>query len=121
MSIEFPCPHCHKKYRVDNDKAGKKFRCKKCEKAIQVPDNPMAEDVEYSTGGSQVLRHKERSIPFEMAIGDSENIEAISEHIAEHIGPVDSVFHEIISDLVHIDVHVVKPDADHGSSGEARQ
>lgn len=109
MSIEFPCPNCQKKYRVDSDKAGKKFRCKKCEQTIQVPDNPMADDVEYTTGGSQLLRHKERSIPFEMAMGDSESIEAISNHIEEHIGKVDSVFHEIISDLVHIDVHLVKP------------
>lgn len=109
MSIEFPCPNCQKKYRVEADKAGKKFRCKKCEQMIRVPDNPMADDVEYTTGGSQLLRHKERSIPFEMAMGDSDSIEAISNHIEEHIGKVESVFHELISDLVHIDVHMVLP------------
>ncbi len=36
-------------------------------------------------------------------------IEAIDAHITRHIGPVKAVFHEIISDLVHIDVHMVEP------------
>lgn len=47
--------------------------------------------------------------PFEFAIGDSENIEAISAHIERHVGPVKTVYHEIISDKVHIDVHIVAP------------
>jgi hypothetical protein len=36
-------------------------------------------------------------------------LEQISDHIEKHIGKVDSVFHEIISDAVHIDVHHVPP------------
>jgi hypothetical protein len=47
--------------------------------------------------------------PFEFAMGDSENIEAISAHIERWIGKPDSVFHELISDKVHIDVHMVAP------------
>lgn len=39
------------------------------------------------------------------------NIQEIERHIETHIGKIDSVFHEIISDLVHIDVHIVKPTA----------
>jgi hypothetical protein len=58
------------------------------------------------------LRHTERSKPFEIAIGDGDHIDAISEHIEQHIGEVTMVFHEIVSDLVHIDVHHVLPDAD---------
>jgi len=46
---------------------------------------------------------------FTPAIGDYQNIEAISNHIEKHIGKIESVYHEIISDLVHIDVHWVKP------------
>lgn len=46
---------------------------------------------------------------FEMAIGDSENIQAISDHIERCIGQPATVFHEIISDKVHIDVHIVEP------------
>lgn len=36
-------------------------------------------------------------------------LEQISEHIERHLGPVESVFHEMVSDTVHIDVHWVKP------------
>jgi hypothetical protein len=53
-------------------------------------------------------RHGEPK-PFEMAFGDSENIEAISQHIEKWIGKPDNVFHELISDKVHIDVHIVNP------------
>lgn len=44
---------------------------------------------------------------FEPAHGNEDTIAAIERHIEAHIGPIDTVFHEIISDLVHIDVHVV--------------
>ena len=70
---------------------------------------PGGEEYELSPSGNPILRHKERSIPFEFAAGDSENIERISDHIEKHLGPVAGVYHEIISDLVHIDVHVVNP------------
>jgi hypothetical protein len=36
-------------------------------------------------------------------------LEQISAHIEAHLGPVATVFHEIVSDTVHIDVHVVLP------------
>ncbi|KRD76883.1 suppressor of fused domain protein [Lysobacter sp. Root983] len=32
-------------------------------------------------------------------------LERISDHIEAHLGPIGSVFHELVSDLVHIDVH----------------
>jgi hypothetical protein len=37
--------------------------------------------------------------------------EAIDRHIARHFGPAETVWHELISDLVHLDVHVVAPSA----------
>lgn len=112
MPIEIACAQCGKKYRINEDKAGKKFRCKQCESLILVPVAPAAGGQEISPGGSQLLRHQERTVPFELATGDSESIEAISDHIEQHIGPVETVFHEIVSDLVHIDVHVVLPTSD---------
>jgi len=36
-------------------------------------------------------------------------VDAIARHIERHLGPVASVFHEFISDAVHLDVHWVKP------------
>lgn len=39
-------------------------------------------------------------------------MEAISDHIEKHAGPIGNVWHEIVSDLVHIDVHQVAPTKD---------
>lgn len=43
--------------------------------------------------------------------GEAACLEQISAHIAQNLGEVESVFHEIVSDTVHIDVHWVKPNA----------
>jgi hypothetical protein len=47
-----------------------------------------------------------------MAAGDQESIEEISKHIESHVGPIRTVWHELISDLVHIDLHHVAPTKD---------
>ncbi|WP_285309427.1 MULTISPECIES: suppressor of fused domain protein [Stenotrophomonas] len=60
---------------------------------------------DVSPGGSPILVHS-RQKDFTPAQGES-HIEAISAHIERHLGPISGVFHEIVSDLVHIDVHVV--------------
>ncbi|MDH3399291.1 MAG: suppressor of fused domain protein [Acidobacteriota bacterium] len=65
--------------------------------------------MERSESGAPIFRHQDRERDFELTIGDSENIEQISNHIEEHVGPVATVFHEVISDLVHVDVHIVEP------------
>src|SRR5687768_14726391 len=67
-------------------------------------------DQEYSASGNPIYRHNrpDKQEP-DHATGNESNIEAISAHIEKHIGPVDYVFHEIVSDLVHIDIHFVKP------------
>ncbi len=66
----------------------------------------MSMDIDdVSPGGSPILVHS-REKDFTPAQGES-HIEAISAHIERHLGPISGVFHEIISDLVHIDVHVV--------------
>jgi hypothetical protein len=67
----------------------------------------MPEPDEISPSGSPVYRYKPRTKPFQAAIGDGDKIKQISEHIEKHIGPVSGVFHEIVSDLVHVDVHMV--------------
>jgi hypothetical protein len=60
---------------------------------------------DISPGGSPILVHS-REKDFTPAQGES-HIEVISAHIERHLGPISCVFHEIISDVVHIDVHVV--------------
>jgi hypothetical protein len=67
------------------------------------------DDIEYSESGSPVYRHPARQREFEPAFGDSRTIEAVSRHVGRYVGKVAHVFHETISDLVHVDVHLVPP------------
>lgn len=69
----------------------------------------MGEPQETSGSGAPIFRHTERTRPPQHAEGDPEAIEAITRHIAEHVGEPAFIFHEVVSDLVHIDVHVVPP------------
>lgn len=48
----------------------------------------------------------------DLSFGNEELIAAISSHIEGTIGPVSSVLHEIISPLVHVDLHIVAPGKD---------
>jgi hypothetical protein len=64
---------------------------------------------EYSVGGVPIHRHTAHERDFDFAIGDEETLDAITEHIEKYVGPVASVFHELISDLVHVDIHIVEP------------
>lgn len=68
------------------------------------------EEKEKSESGSPIYRYTDsQENLFTPATGDGENIDNISYHIETNIGPIESVFHEIISDQVHIDIHWVKP------------
>ena len=107
MAIRFQCEACGKRYRVDDSKAGKTSKCKICGNPIVVPGSPLSD--ELTEAGQPIFRHGAREREFQLAIGDEDSIERISAHIEEHIGPVAGVFHELISDLVHIDVHMVAP------------
>jgi hypothetical protein len=107
MSIRVVCDKCGFKYKLKDTLAGRKVKCKICQAVFVVPAPPLPSEV--SPGGSQMYRYAERERGFEFALGDSEAIEQISGHIERHLGPVANVFHEILSDLVHIDVHVVEP------------
>jgi hypothetical protein len=67
---------------------------------------------EKSEAGDPIYRYEEVTPQeFMPAFGDGDSIDAISEHIEKHVGEVDLVFHELISDKVHVDVHFVKPSA----------
>lgn len=60
-----------------------------------------------SLHGDPIYHHTE-SAPWAPPRGEV-RITEISAHIERHLGPVDCVFHEIVSDTVHVDVHIVKP------------
>lgn len=70
----------------------------------------MSKQTESSPGGSSMLLH-EQAADFAPARGVSDH-DPITAHIERHLGPIESVYHEIISDTVHIDVHVVAPTED---------
>ena len=64
--------------------------------------------IENEASEIPIYRHTDRPKEFIPASGESE-IERISEHIENNLGNIDSVFHEIVSELVHIDIHYIKP------------
>lgn len=68
--------------------------------------------MERSESGQPIYRHKGREREFEPAVGHSETIGQIEQHIERHIGPIVNVYHELMSELVHIDVHIVEPTAE---------
>ena len=59
-------------------------------------------------GGDNVYVY-ENARPPEVATGDADLIEAISAHIEKHIGEPDLVFHQLVSEYVHVDIHIVQP------------
>jgi hypothetical protein len=73
---------------------------------LQVPDEVVAWT--QSKSGAPIHRHEtveeEKEIVF-----DSHYMEEVSDHLERHLGKVDSVFHEMISTTVHVDVHIIKP------------
>jgi len=64
---------------------------------------------EVSISGKPIIRHTERTQEQKLAIANEQNLNAISEHVEKYIGKIDNVIHEIISDLVHLDILVVHP------------
>jgi hypothetical protein len=108
MAIQTQCEQCGFEYKLKDELAGKKVRCKICQAVFVVPP-ALPEGTEYSPAGNPIFRYEERKKDFELATGDEANIERIGDHIARYCGKVETVLHELISDLVHIDVHWVAP------------
>lgn len=112
MILSIQCDECGARYRVAEERVGKRVRCKACGTIFRIRAAgrvPPEEPAEYSESGTPIFRHARRRKKFTPAVGDGRSIEAISGHIEEHLGPVAGVFHERVSDLVRIDVHMVGP------------
>lgn len=62
-------------------------------------------DEDVSEGGSRIFRHEGRKRDFEPTAGDPELVSVLGDHLERHLGRLD-VFHEIVSDLVHVDLFV---------------
>lgn len=71
------------------------------------------DEPELSPSGAPIYRYENATpAPFELVGGNETSIATISEHIERHLGPVSGVYHELLSDKVHLDVHIVPPSAD---------
>lgn len=63
-----------------------------------------------SPGGSRIYRHQARDHAEEAwNVGDPSRIDDIERHIDRYVGEVTTVFHEIVSDRIHLDVAIVAP------------
>lgn len=63
-----------------------------------------------SMSGAPIYKH---DVPTEWQPPQGEVcIEQISEHLKTYLGEIETVFHEIMSDTVHIDVHYIGPTKD---------
>jgi len=70
----------------------------------------MSKSTEYSESGNPIYRYSDRQQEWQPPeYGEEGWVEQIEEHVNQYIGEIDSVYHEILSDVVHIDVHVIKP------------
>jgi suppressor of fused protein SUFU len=71
------------------------------------------EPEERSASGNPILRHQARERGWQApTYGDPAIREALEAHLAGHLGESGSVWHEIVSDLVHLDVFTWAPTPD---------
>jgi hypothetical protein len=104
MAIVFRCDKCDARYRVNLDKAGCRANCRRCGNSIVVP-NPVERDQVLDLPALQ--DHRVPSTP--LPPPDPARTKIIVDHIERNLGPIDYVFHELVSEYVHIDVHRIPP------------
>ena len=65
--------------------------------------------METSESGSPIYRYDKSDMnDFKAADGES-SMQEIEAHVERHVGEIEMVLHELLSDQVHIDVHWIKP------------
>ena len=65
--------------------------------------------VETSPSGAPILRHQDPGRDPASPTERARNLEDIEAHVEKHIGPIETIIHEHVSDQVHIDIIVVPP------------
>jgi hypothetical protein len=71
----------------------------------------MADD-DTSPGGSQIVRHDSGPADFSSPHDAAKHFDELSAHLSGFLGASSMVWHEIISDKIHLDVIVFPPRAD---------
>lgn len=77
-----------------------------------MPDKPLNKkpDISYSEAGNPILQHKPQDRKPEIVTGNRKLVQRIEAHIERYIGVTPSqAFQEIVSEIVHIDVHWLSP------------
>lgn len=71
-----------------------------------MPHNPGhdADEPEVTPGGSEILRHEPGTRSEHVAYLPEPEMVAICNHLAEHFGPHETVYHELVSEVVHLDL-----------------
>jgi hypothetical protein len=71
---------------------------------------------ETSPSGVPIYRYGESNKDWQPPSHEDDSAEQIEQHIRKHVGNIETVYHEIVSDLVHIDIHFVMPSTPTGFS-----
>jgi len=66
-------------------------------------------DEDLRPGGSRAYRHAAPERAGEHVDGDPEIVDAVPAYIEQTLGPINLVWHEIVSERVHVDVYHIAP------------
>lgn len=69
----------------------------------------MPEPSEYSESGQPIYRYPAERPGWQFPDMSGSDMEAITAHIERHLGEIQTVWHEMLSDRVHVDVHHIPP------------
>jgi len=104
MPAQVMCPHCSKRYTLDEKLVGKRATCKACRQTFVIED---LSGPARSSGGVPIYRPEPKADGGQLVHEPTPFLKQISRHIERTIGPAPLVFHEIISTDAHIDLHFV--------------
>jgi hypothetical protein len=105
MAIVCQCDECGREYRIRDELAGKRVKCKECGAPISIP----RPGVETSNAGDRILRHQRTNRPSTTPASGGQSAELIGAHFREILGTNHAVIHEIVSEFVHIDILIFRP------------
>ena len=108
MSINISCPYCRRPYRLKDKFAGKRVKCRECDREFAVPTT-LPPATEHSESGDTIYRYQPREGEPELVFEPTPFLESIVRHIEHTIGPCPEVFHELVSTDIHLDLHIVAP------------
>lgn len=72
----------------------------------------VSQDDEVSGSGASIDKHRDRSRGWETPSHSARNLVDVQGHVEEYIGKVETVLHEIASDLIHLDVFFIPASSD---------